>query len=106
VLTAATAATLLPLLAIITTTVTTTAADITHNSWMLLKWAILIVTVTLITAFTTPVDLAFFTTDGEAYNNRSGFIKYLNILIYALFGVDILVSKLYTVHTVMILLNY
>ena len=73
---------------------------------MLLKWAILIVTVTLITAFTTPVDLAFFTTDGEAYNNRSGFIKYLNILIYALFGVDILVSKLYTVHTVMILLNY
>jgi hypothetical protein len=63
-----------------------------YCSWMLLKWAILIVSVTLVTAFTTPVDLAFFTTDGEAYNNRSGFIKYLNILIYALFGLDIVVS--------------
>eukprot|EP00953_Heterococcus_sp_UTEX-ZZ885_P027107 14591-Heterococcus_DN1.PRE.1 len=64
------------------------------QSWFHVKWTMVILLLTLITAFITPVDVAWYSSKVEAviYDRSSAFIEILNLMISAFFAVDIVVS--------------
>jgi hypothetical protein len=76
------------------TIATATTATAACCSWFYVKWTMVILLLTLITAFITPVDVAWYSSKVEAaiYDRSSAFIEILNLMISAFFAVDIVVS--------------